>query len=172
MSDFLKTARERYSARSFDPKKVPEREKIEKILEAARLAPTATNAQAFHLYLIGPEKGRELLPEITHCYYYAPYHLLLCADRSQSWKRKADGFDAAELDLGIVGAHVVLEAEDLGLKSCFICAFDPEACRKALELPAEHEPIMLIALGCAAADTQASERHHARKELSELLSEC
>ncbi len=171
MSDFARLAAARYSERHFDPEKLPEKEKIRSIAEAARLAPTATNAQAFHMYLIGPEKGKALLPEVTRCYFKAPYHILLCADHSQSWVRSYDDFDAAELDLGIVGSHIALQAQDLGLHSCFICAFDPAACRKCFELPEEHEPIMLIALGYASKDSEPSPRHKERKALAEVLSE-
>lgn len=170
MSSFARLAASRYSERRFDPHKMIDDEKLRLILEAARCAPTAHNFQPFHMTVMGPEKGRERLPEVTRSYFSAPVHILLSAVDDESWVREADGFAAAELDIGIVGAHIALQAEDLGIKSCFICAFNPELCRERFELPEGLRPIMIVALGYAGEHSKPAPAHTARKELEEICS--
>ncbi len=154
----------RYSERYFDPGKDIAGEKLEKLLEAARIAPTASNRQAFRLYLLQAERGREILSNFN-----APVHILLTAVAQEAWRREEDGFNAAELDIGIVGTHIMLEAEAQGLKSCLICAFAVEKLKKALKLPAEETPVMAVALGYASAESRPSARHEMRKELKDIL---
>lgn len=168
MADLLEFLKARYSERRFDPEKQVTKEDLEKILEAARVAPTAHNSQPFRIHVLGEQFSRDQIKTFSHCYFKAPLHILLSAADEESWVRDADGFAAAELDIGIVGTQMVLEAESLGLKSCMICAFDPEACREAVGLSTSLRPIMILAIGYPSDKSKAGPLHEKRKSLEDL----
>ena len=141
----------RYSVRAYKPDPVEE-EKLARVLEAARLAPTAANRQAFKIVVIAT-KGREA--ELRRVYgrewfTQAPLVLAVCALPSEAWVRKADGWNAAEVDATIAMSHIVLAAAEEGLGTCWIAAFDPIAGREVLGLPAGVVPSALTPLGYAA----------------------
>lgn len=156
----------RYSVRAYKPEPVPP-EKLDRILEAARLAPTAANRQAFRIVVI-PTKGRE--KELSRIYprewfVQAPILLAVVAVPSEGWVRKHDGWNAAEVDATIVMTHIVLAAAEEGLGTCWVAAFDPAAAREVLGLPSEVIPSAFAPLGYAA-DTAAPKR---RRLLAELV---
>jgi len=112
--DFLELAQKRYSCRSFLDKEV-EKEKLEKILEAGRIAPTAVNYQPQRILIL---QGKEQLEKLKDCTIYgwgAPIILVICYDKNISWKRKYDGKDEGIIDASIVTTHMMLEIADLGL---------------------------------------------------------
>jgi nitroreductase len=142
--NFQALIRARYSARAYKPTPV-EDEKLERVLEAARLAPTAANRQPFRVLVI-PTKGRE--EELRRIYVrdwfvQAPYVLCVCAVPAESWVRKQDGWNAAEVDASIAMAHIVLAAAEEA-------AFDPAAAREVLGLPPDVIPSAFTPLGYAA----------------------
>ena len=164
--DFQELTRKRYSVRAYKPDPV-EDEKLARILEAARIAPTAANRQAFRIIVI-PTKGREA--DLRRIYgrdwfIQAPLVLCVCAVPSEGWVRKADGWNAAEVDATIVMSHVVLAAAEEGLGTCWIAAFDPAAAREVLGLPPEVVPSAFTPLGYAA-DTASPKK---RRPLEELV---
>lgn len=164
--DFQELIRARYSVRAYRPDPVEE-EKLSRILEAARLAPTAANRQPFRLMVI-TTKGREA--ELRRIYgrewfTQAPLILAVCTVPGESWVRACDGWNAAEVDATIAMAHIVLAAAEEGLGTCWIAAFDPQAAREVLKLPPDVVPSAFTPLGYAA-DTAASKK---RRPLSELL---
>jgi nitroreductase len=164
--NFQALIRARYSVRSYKPDPVEE-DKLDRILEAARLAPTAANRQAFRVIVI-PTKGRG---EELHRVYVrdwftqAPLVLAVCAVPSEGWVRKSDGWNAAEVDATIVMTHIVLAAAEEGLATCWIAAFDPAAAREVLGLPPEIIPSAFTPLGYAA-DTAAPKK---RRLLADLV---
>ncbi len=163
MSDLLDLLKARYSERNFDPQKEVEEEKLYKLLEAGRVAPTASNRQAFRMYLTRGKRGKDIMS-----HFNAPAHIILTGIKKDAWSRKYDGFSSVALDLGIVGTHIVLEAESLGLKTCMICAFEPDRIIQGLELPIEEYPMMAIAVGYPSADSKPAPKHTERKSMDEL----
>lgn len=156
----------RYSARAYKPQPV-EPEKLDRVLEAARLAPTAANRQPFRVIVI-PTKGRE--KELGRIYprewfVHAPILLAVVAVPSEAWVRKHDGWNAAEVDASIVMSHIVLAAAEEGLGTCWVAAFDPAAAREVLGLPAEVIPSAFAPLGYPA-DAATPKK---RRILSELV---
>jgi nitroreductase len=145
--DFLELARKRYSVRAY--KKTPvEYEKLEKVLEAARLAPTACNLQPFKLIVI-QTKGREgeLLRIYNQPWFVeAPIVICACGIPSRSWRRK-DGKNYCDIDVTIAMDHLILAATELGLGTCWIGAFNVEEACKALQLQEDIEPIVFTPLG-------------------------
>ena len=164
--NFQELIRARYSVRAYKPVPVEE-EKLARILEAARLAPTAANRQPFRVIVL-PTKGREA--DLRRVYgrdwfTEAPLVLAVCAVPAESWVRKADGWNAAEVDATIAMAHIVLAAADEGLGTCWIAAFDPGAAREVLGLPADVIPSAFTPLGYPA-DSPAPKK---RRPLADLV---
>ena len=138
----------RYSVRAYRPDPV-EHEKLQTVLEAARLAPTAANRQPIQLVVMHTA-GRE--KEIGKIYrrpwfVQAPVVIAVCAISSQAWVRESDRFNARLIDAAIVADHLILAATNLGLGTCWVAAFNMEAARNVLNLPAEAEPVIFTPLG-------------------------
>ena len=98
----------------------------------------------------------------------APVIIVICGDHSKSWRR-ADGKDHCDIDAAIAVDHMTLAATELGLGSCWVCAFDSMQCHKVLKLPPHIETIVLLPLGYAA-DKGDPERHETkRKKMEEIV---
>jgi len=145
--EFLKLAEKRYSVRAYKSKPV-EYGQLQKVLEAARIAPTADNRQPFQFIII-PTQGMEL--ELLRIYnkpwfVEAPLVICACGIPSASWIRQ-DGKNYCDVDVTIAMDHLILAATDLGLGTCWVGAFKPEEARKVLKLPDDVEPIAFTPLG-------------------------
>ena len=164
--DFLELVATRYSVRAYKPDPV-EDEKLQKVLEAARLAPTAANRQPFQLIVVHTS-GRQI--ELSQIYQrpwfvQAPIIICACAMASNGWSRSSDGVNYTMLDVAIAFDHLTLEATDLGLGTCWVAAFNVEAARKVLGIPPEVDPVALTPLGYPA----DASRLKTRKPLAELV---
>jgi nitroreductase len=159
--EFLELVRKRYSVRAY--KSIPvEEEKIQKIIEAAILAPTAANRQPFRLVVV-KTAGRETDLRRVYArdwFVQAPLVICACAVKGESWVRR-DGKSYADVDTAIAFDHLILAARDLGLGTCWIGAFDPAAAREVLNLPAEMEPVALTPLGYPADEWRPKKRRPA-----------
>lgn len=171
MTRFLDIAKSRYSCRSYDAMPVEE-EKLKLVLEAGRVAPSAVNFQPWHFFVIQGEKELKRFHAAYHREWFqtAPCVIVICADRSASWKRKADGRDHGDVDAAICTDHMTLQATELGLATCWICNFDLGITRDLLDLPVEEEPVVILPLGYPL-DKADPDRHvQKRKPLSEIVS--
>lgn len=162
---FIELIEKRYSVRNYQSKPI-EDEKLNQVLEAARLAPSAANKQPFRLIVIHTQGRGEELKRIYPAEWFsdAPILICACAVLSESWVRK-DGKSYAEVDTTIALDHLILAATDLGLGTCWVAAFDVEAAREVLKLPDEFEPIAFTPLGYPADKPGKKER----KKISELM---
>ena len=163
--DFQDLVRNRYSVRAYEPIEV-EQEKIDQILQAMRLAPTAANHQPFRIILIRT-KGREA--ELRRIYdkdwfVQAPIIICACGVDQESWIR-GDGRPTTEIDVAIVMDHIILAATSLGLGTCWIGAFNPEEARRILKIPEFASPILFSPLGYPADQPKSKER----KPIGELV---
>ncbi len=165
--DFLTLAKTRCSTRNYKPDKV-EPEKLAKILEAARVAPTGKNAQAFKLLVIQSEEGLKKLEDAAK-FYNAPLAVLICADVQNTWQRSFDGKVISDIDASIVSTHMVLEAADLGLASLWICRFKPEVVREAFGIPEGFEPVNLTVFGYENEPLKSPDRHDTDRKALETL---
>lgn len=154
--DFLDIAKRRFSARSYMARKV-EREKLERILTAAHVAPTAANRQPVRLLVVESAEGLERLGAAADL-YGAPLAIVVCADRSRAWTRPFDGKQSGDIDASILTDHMMLEATELGLGSVWIDYFKPDMLKKAFALPDHLDPVHLLAIGYTA-ETADPERH-------------
>ena len=163
--DFLELVEKRHSVRAYRPDPV-EDEKLDKILEAARLAPTACNSQAFKVLVIRTKGREEELKKIYNADWFTapPYVLCVCALKNRSWVRR-DRKYFGDVDAAIVMDHMILAAAAQGLGTCWIGAFDPAAAKKFLELDDSTEPVIFSPLGY---EKGAPSRKN-RKPLNELV---
>ncbi|HSQ27171.1 MAG TPA: nitroreductase family protein [Anaerolineales bacterium] len=149
----------RYSVRAYRPDAV-EDEKLQTILEAARLAPTAANRQPFQLIVIHTAGRESELRKIYHRDWFVQAPLIICACGvpSQGWVRSDDKRRYQDVDVAIVMDHLILAAADQGLGTCWIAAFNAKAAREILQLPDEIEPLIFTPLGYPADQWKPKER--------------
>ena len=166
--EFLDLAKKRYSVRKY--KNIPvEPEKLQKILEAGRVAPTATNSQPQRILVLQSAEALEKAKDAAR-FYDAPVLLVVCADKDAAWKRKYDGFNSYQVDASIVTDHMMLQATELGLGTLWICWFKEEVIREAFDLPENLVPVNLLAIGYADCEPASPERHsELRKPLDETV---
>ena len=155
--EFSELAKKRYSVRSYNGKKV-EKEKLEKILEAAHVAPTAANLQPVRLLVIQQEEGLEKLSKAANI-YHAPLAIVVCADHDKAWVRPFDKKQTCDIDASILTDHMMLQASDLGLGSVWICYFKPDILREEFCIPKNLEPVNILAVGYSEETPQSSDRH-------------
>jgi len=164
---FLELVKNRYSVRDY--KDIPvEREKILQVLEAARNAPSACNLQPCKFIVLTDEKIKSQIAEAypRDWFMKAPVIIAACGDHSISWKRN-DGEDHCDIDLGIVVEHIALAAADIGLGTCWVCAFDAEKCHEILELPDNLEVVALLPMGYSREEKIPEKK---RKSIDEIVS--
>ena len=164
--NFVELVRRRYSVRSYKPDQV-EPEKLDRILEAARLAPTAVNIQPFQLLVIRTANRQNELWRIYDKKWFVqpPIVICGCGIPQKNWVRK-DGKNYNDVDVAIVMDHLILAATAEGLGTCWIGAFDPNAAKEVLGLPNGVEPIAFTTVGYAADDRPPPKK---RKPISELV---
>lgn len=167
---FLELAKKRYSVRKYSDKKV-EKEKLDLILEAGRVAPTGANRQPQRLIVVQGQEGLEKIGKAANI-YGAPCAIVVCSDTEEVWVRPMDGKKLTDIDASIVTDHMMLQATELGLGTVWICYFKPDVLRAEFGLPETVEPVNILAVGYSAdSEPQSPERHaKARKPLSETVS--
>jgi nitroreductase len=163
---FLTLASARYSVRSFSQRPI-EQEKLDLILEAGRVAPTAANRQPQRIYLIQSIQQLEKVKSFTPYDFHSPMVMIVGYDKQLSWKRKQDGKEGGDVDCAIVGTHMMLQAFELGIATTWIASFDPLLMMKAYELPDEFVPVLMFAIGYASADAQPALMHNQRNPIKE-----
>lgn len=146
--NFTLLAQSRFSVRKYKSTPI-EKEKLIKVLDAARIAPSAVNFQPWHFIVVNDIEKLNQLYTIYNREWIkeAPMVIVACSDHSQSWKRSVDGKDSADIDLAIAVDHMTLMATELGLGTCWVCNFDASKCSTILKLPENIEPVVLIPLG-------------------------
>ncbi len=149
----------RYSVRAYRPDPV-EDEKLRRVLEAARLAPTASNRQPFQIIVVHTQGREAELGRIYHRPWFVQAPLILCAVGlpGESWVRSEDHRRYLDVDVAIVMDHLILEAANQGLGTCWIAAFNPQAAREVLRLPDAVEPLIFTPLGYPADAPSPKER--------------
>lgn len=158
--------RERYSVRAYQAAEV-EPEKLQAVLNAFTLAPTAANRQSLGLVVVPTAGHEDELRRIYNADWFAaqpPLVLCACVVAERCWTRK-DGKCYGDVDVAIAMDHAILAATDAGLGTCWIGAFDVAAAREVLGLPDGVEPVILTPLGYSA-DTP---RPKLRKRVDQLV---
>ena len=155
--NFLDNAKKRYSVRSYKSQKV-EQEKLDLILEAARVAPTAANLQPVRLIVVQEKEGLAKIEKAANI-YNAPLAVTVCADHSTAWTRPFDKKQTGDIDASILTDHMMLQASELGLGTVWVCYFKPDILSQEFNLPANLEPVNILVIGYADEEPADPDRH-------------
>ena len=166
--EFYEVIKERFACKKFDSHPV-EQTKLDAILEAGRLAPTAKNLQEQRIYVVQSEKGLAKIDNVSPCRYGASTVVVVAFDKNNVFTYPGEKRNSGIEDATIVATHMMLAAKAEGVDSCWINFFDPEAAAKELGLPENEEILMLLDLGYAAEGTKPLASHNQRKEISETV---
>lgn len=166
----LELLRKRCSVRRFSKSPV-EQEKLEYILEAASVAPSAVNFQPWLFLVIRKEEQAE---KLRRCYprewfREAPVYIIACIDHDASWKRANDGKDHGDIDIAIATDHLCTAATDVGLGTCWVCNFDANLCRELFDMPENLEPAVIIPVGYPADADVFATTPKKRKAINEII---
>lgn len=148
IKDFMELVRQRSSVRRYSERPV-EREKIELLLESARLAPSAVNFQPWKFIVITSTEGKEALCQsyTNDWFRTASVYIVACGNHAVSWHRRFDTKDHCDIDVAIAVEHICLCAAAQGLGTCWVCNFDPVKLGEYLALPEGWEPVAIIPVG-------------------------
>ncbi len=146
--EFTQVINGRESIRSYDPTRPLDKAVLERILDAGRIAPSAANRQPWRFVLVS---SRGVLTQVRRCYQKpwfqdAPHILAVTGRTSEAWSRQ-DGWNSIETDVAIALDHMVLAAENEGVGTCWIAAYDPTILRSALGLSSEERIYAVTPLG-------------------------
>ena len=164
--EFEQLIRERYSVRKYSPAPVEE-EKLQMILEAARLAPTGHNSQPQRVYVLESEVALQKMDAIHPCRYGASTVLMVCADKDVALNYK--GVSSYEVDATIAATHMLLAAYDAGVDSVWLGVFEPEKVQAEFDLPENIIPICLIDLGFRTDDYAGNPAHSKKNPLENMV---
>ncbi len=169
--DFFELAKSRWSVRSFQDKPIEE-EKMQMILEAGRFAPTAKNKQPQRIYVAKSEEARKKLASVCRCTWDAPVILVVCYDLERQIKRSlTPGGTTGEMDASIVCTHMMLQAWDLGIGSCWVGYYNDDEVASVLGLPEHIHVAALLPMGYPADDAKPIDMHFQSRELSDMVEE-
>ena len=168
---FQELAHTRYSVRSF--KDIPIGEAaLDLILEAGRVAPTACNNQPQKIYVAKSEASRKALASVCRYTFDAPVILVVCYDRSRDWKnRLMPGYGSGETDATIVCTHMMLQAFELGIGSCWVGCFNASDVAGALGLPENLTVSALLPIGYPAENAAPAPLHTQYRDFADTIEE-
>jgi len=156
----------RYSCRSYKTGPVPE-EKLKKVLEAARLAPSAHNEQEWKFVVVKNLEKRREVSEAAGQSFIAEAPVIIAAVATDPEHIMSSGVPAYAVDLAIAVEHMALQAVEEELGTCWIGAFGQEEVKKVLNIPDEYKVVALMPLGFPA----DKPKEKIRKKLDEIVSE-
>lgn len=166
--NFSELSKARYSVRRFKSDAV-EQEKIDKILEAGRVAPTACNNQPQKIIAVRSREGMELFRRCTECHFGAPAAFIISYDKRLCWYRE-DGRNSGDIDAAIVTTHMMLEAADIGLGSTWVMLFDEKKIKELFGLDENIVPVAVLPIGYPADGVKPAHLHFSKKDESETVS--
>ena len=166
--EFNDVLNRRYSCRAFSAKAVAG-EKVERILEAGRMAPTAVNKQPVRIWAVSSPEKLEAIKGVTRSNYGAPLLLVVGCRPEEAWVRRYDGKNGAEVDAAIVATYMMLAAENEGLATLWVGSFDPALLREILPGADDYELVAMINVVSPAPDSKPSAMHGSRKPMDELV---
>ena len=164
---FTELVNERFSVRKYDSRPI-EQEKMQQILEAGRLAPTAVNYQPQRILVVQGD-DMEQMKGCSPCIYGAPAVMVVCYDKNASWKSRS-GREIGDVDGGIVMTQMMYQAQELGIGSLIVGIYKEALLRERFRIPENYEIVSLLVLGYPAEDCEPHPEFHAsRKPLEETV---
>lgn len=167
--NFSELAKERYSVRKFLDKPI-EKDVMEKILTAGNVAPTGCNYQPQRIYVVTSPEKIKLLNQISKCIFGAETVLIFTYNSEEEWKNPLEnGVHSGVQDVSIVATHIMLQAWEMGVGTCWVNYFSPSRLEKELGLPENEKAVLLMPMGYPAEDSEPLAMHSQYKELSETV---
>ena len=164
---FTELIEQRYSVRKYDERPVEE-EKLHKILEAGRLAPTGCNYQPQRILVVQCEDLQKI-NDCSPCIFGAPTVLVICYDKTVSWKSRS-GRDIGDVDATIVLTQMMYQAQELGIGSLIVGIYKEPLLRERFNIPDTYQIVSLMLLGYPAQDCEPHPQlHFERKPLEETV---
>ena len=163
--DFLALAKKRFSERHFSSTPIEE-EKLNKILEAGRVAPTARNRQPQRLLIVQSERGLQKMDFCTACRYNAPCVIVLAYDTQAAAESPAHAFGPQ--DTSIVATHMMLEAADLGIHSCWVGLIDSKKIHEQFNMPETYDVLAVMPMGYPSEESEPSANHYDTQPIENL----
>lgn len=160
--------RNRFSCRKYSSRAV-EPEKLEAVLNAGRLAPTAKNLQEQRVYVLQSETSLAAFDSVVPCRYGAPVVLVVAFDKNNVFTYLDGKKQSGDEDAAIVATHMILAATDEGLNTLWINHFSPDEVKEALGLPENEEVLMAMDIGYAAEGVVPHKLHTTREEIFETV---
>ena len=165
---FIDLVKERYSVRSYAEKEVEE-EKLNQVLEAGLLAPTAKNIQPQRIYLLKSEEALNKVRELTRMLYNAPMAFLFAVNKDEEWNNPLqEGFTSGHQDVSICATQMMLEAAELGLGTVWVNYFPQKEVHDALGLPENEEVVLLLPIGYPSETSKPVDNHTKKRPLEEI----
>jgi nitroreductase len=163
--NFLDLVKQRYSCRSYQNKSV-EQEKLDYVMDCARLAPSAVNKQPWLFRIVSDDASKAKLQECYDRDWFktAPMYIICSILHDEEWIRY-DGKHHGNIDIAIAVEHLCLAATEQGLATCWVCNFNVEKCKKNFDIHADEDPTVIIPIGYAA--DQPTEKK--RKPIGEII---
>lgn len=167
--NFMELAKTRYSVRKFDDRPV-EKETLDLILEAGNVAPTGCNYQPQRIYVVQSEEKIAKLNGLSKCIFGAKTVLLFTYNKDEDWKNPLEnGVHSGVQDVSIVASHIMLEAWELGVGTCWVNYFANSRLEKELGLPENERAVLLMPMGYPAEDSVPLKLHEELKNIDETV---
>lgn len=177
MEDFLTLASMRQSDRSYDPERPIEPEKLERILQAASMSPSACNAQPWHFVVVTDPEIKNKVADATsnrilglnHFTKQAPVHILIIEEKvnlSSGFGGWVKDKTFSMIDIGIAASHLCLAAADEGLGSCILGWFNEDKIRNLLGIPSGKRVVLDVIIGYSTQSKRIKKRKTSDKVIS------
>jgi nitroreductase len=163
--DIYELIRLRKSVRSYLPKEV-ETDKLERVLEAGRLAPSASNRQEWRFVVVKDKTTRERLAGASNHSFIAQAPVIVACCAETDGHLMPCGLPSFSIDVAIAIDHITLAAVDEGLGTCWIGGFNAEKAKEVLNIPKEVYVVELLPIGYP---SDPSEAQKSRKALQEIV---
>jgi len=160
--DVFEAIKERRSVRDYTDKKVSEKD-VEQLIEAARWAPSAGNTQPWEFVIVKDAEMKRKLSDAALNQTFiqkAPVIIVVCADENRSSKRYGKRGEKlySIQDTAAATENIILAAQELGLATCWVGAFQEKEVAKALKAPKNVKPVAIITVGYPAGKQAATQR--------------
>jgi len=167
--DFMELAKNRFAVRKFSDKPL-EKEKLDLILEAGRLAPTAKNFQPQRIYVLQSEEALRKMNALSPCVYGAKTVLVFTYNEEEEWKNAQEaGIHSGVEDVSIVATHMMLAAASLGVDTIWCNRFANTQLEVTFNLPEEERAVLFMPIGYRAEGVQPGPLHEASKKIEDMV---